>query len=656
MRTTPKALIAILNVVCLICVLFSIVACTPEVEDTKKYTVTFDLGEYDGEGTAPVAKTVDEDTAITLPEVGVTWEGHNFVGWKNGNDVLDVGENYTVTTNVTFTAQWQTKEDGKTEDDNKEDDSKENEYDWTSYVGMYVGLRNGVKYVITITETDVTVKIDGVSAEVTFTFGLNEYETYQFDLTINGEKYTLYRTDEYTDPTVEVSEIMLRNADSVYFSLFRTETEDFHPWETLIGKFKGRDMTGGDTYFIEITATDVTVSINGEPAEVTLVDYNSTLGFVLLINGEDFLLMEATYSPGTLVLTTTDSSKMALLEPTQDDEESDPDKGDGEDNAQSPIFDQNYAGTWTGSNLNDDVYTVEIESDAIYVTVNDGERIRAWILSYSADDDVYFKLGDDSTEYELYAYGNDSLWLMDDAFSVYVGLNRAQDDVEWNDNAMDPIFDQDYQGAWKGEDEYDDITYLIEIEEDAIYVTINNGARVRAWITRYYKPGQNDDVYFTLNGDENKEYELYTYTRDNTLVLVTTSYVDLTRVGEGGDEGDDPDDKTTTVYVGSYTAGGYEYVSFSLDLANKTVTYTYIVDGQTKISSAEISTLPSSYYPSNGYEGNKFDYTYYRVTLASSDEGTMYSLFVANDGSIMYLCDYMSDTIISTYNPVGAND
>ena len=80
-----------------------------------EYTVTFDLGDYDGDEDAPAAIKAEEGSEITLPEVGVDWEEHNFLGWKEDGaegDPLEAGDPYTVTADVTLVAQWE--EDGGT--------------------------------------------------------------------------------------------------------------------------------------------------------------------------------------------------------------------------------------------------------------------------------------------------------------------------------------------------------------------------------------------------------------------------------------------------------------------------------------------------------------------------------------------------------------
>ncbi|MDR1400245.1 MAG: InlB B-repeat-containing protein [Treponema sp.] len=69
------------------------------------YTVTYNTGE--GGGTASAAQSVASGTRITLPDKGsMTASGKTFAGWKVGTQTYAAGASYTVTADVTFTAQW----------------------------------------------------------------------------------------------------------------------------------------------------------------------------------------------------------------------------------------------------------------------------------------------------------------------------------------------------------------------------------------------------------------------------------------------------------------------------------------------------------------------------------------------------------------------
>jgi uncharacterized repeat protein (TIGR02543 family) len=84
------------------------VTATPVAAGVTQYTITFTVGE--GFGTTPESRTVSTGTIITLPgqESMTAPGGKVFAGWKAGADdtILPAGSPYTVTADVTFTAQW----------------------------------------------------------------------------------------------------------------------------------------------------------------------------------------------------------------------------------------------------------------------------------------------------------------------------------------------------------------------------------------------------------------------------------------------------------------------------------------------------------------------------------------------------------------------
>jgi hypothetical protein len=69
-------------------------------------TVTYNAGG--GEGTAPASQSVASGKSITLPGQGsMTAPGEKiFAGWSAGGQTYAAGASYTVTADITFTAQW----------------------------------------------------------------------------------------------------------------------------------------------------------------------------------------------------------------------------------------------------------------------------------------------------------------------------------------------------------------------------------------------------------------------------------------------------------------------------------------------------------------------------------------------------------------------
>ncbi len=79
-------------------------------EDPTVFTVTFDLGDYDGEGKVPDPATAEKDGKLSLPTEDKlpAWEGHTFEGWKLGGegDLLAGGAEITVTADAKYVAEW----------------------------------------------------------------------------------------------------------------------------------------------------------------------------------------------------------------------------------------------------------------------------------------------------------------------------------------------------------------------------------------------------------------------------------------------------------------------------------------------------------------------------------------------------------------------
>lgn len=108
-----------------------------------RYTVRFDANG--GENVA--SQTVESGAEIELPQA--VREGYDFLGWELNDETYAAGEKYTVTSSVTFTAQWQESD----EDGDNGDEEWENPYadvaanQWFYAAVQYVSennLMNGV--------------------------------------------------------------------------------------------------------------------------------------------------------------------------------------------------------------------------------------------------------------------------------------------------------------------------------------------------------------------------------------------------------------------------------------------------------------------------------------------------------------------------------
>ena len=68
------------------------------------------------------SQTVESGAEIELPQA--VREGYDFLGWELNDETYAAGEKYTVTSSVTFTAQWQESD----EDGDNGDEEWENPY------------------------------------------------------------------------------------------------------------------------------------------------------------------------------------------------------------------------------------------------------------------------------------------------------------------------------------------------------------------------------------------------------------------------------------------------------------------------------------------------------------------------------------------------
>ena len=77
-------------------------------DEALTYTLTLDYN--DNNATADSQYTVTSGTEVTLPTP--SWSGYDFRYWSNGSATYNGGASYTVTDNVTLTAQWSAKSQG----------------------------------------------------------------------------------------------------------------------------------------------------------------------------------------------------------------------------------------------------------------------------------------------------------------------------------------------------------------------------------------------------------------------------------------------------------------------------------------------------------------------------------------------------------------
>jgi uncharacterized repeat protein (TIGR02543 family) len=109
-----KAIVTGISSIVLVFVM-GLAGCKPSVETKPEmYTVSFYANG--GNGTEPASKIVEKGAAINLPGKGnlIGPNGQEFEGWKAGSTIYLAGDEYIVTGNITFTAQWKAANSGNT--------------------------------------------------------------------------------------------------------------------------------------------------------------------------------------------------------------------------------------------------------------------------------------------------------------------------------------------------------------------------------------------------------------------------------------------------------------------------------------------------------------------------------------------------------------
>ncbi len=105
-----KQALIMLSVVLFVCLIFTFVACDPDIPPTPmpdKYTVTYDNGDDNATGTAPQVREYSKGDTVTVADNPFELAGHVFDGWTDGDTVYTPGQTFTMPEkDVTLTASW----------------------------------------------------------------------------------------------------------------------------------------------------------------------------------------------------------------------------------------------------------------------------------------------------------------------------------------------------------------------------------------------------------------------------------------------------------------------------------------------------------------------------------------------------------------------
>jgi len=107
-ETTIGTIGEIVNDTCIISGINDTTTITVIFAENAKDTATFVKGAEEAEGEAPADIVWYVGENITLPANTFTYSNYKFIGWSDGNDTFQPGDQYTMPADgVTFTAQWE---------------------------------------------------------------------------------------------------------------------------------------------------------------------------------------------------------------------------------------------------------------------------------------------------------------------------------------------------------------------------------------------------------------------------------------------------------------------------------------------------------------------------------------------------------------------
>lgn len=178
------------------------VVLTAQWTAAEQVTLTYALGDYTT-GTAPAAETVDKGDTVKLAAAPV-WEGYDFLGWRVGEDLKQVGDEVVVSANITVTAEWE-----------KHTPPMDGTWTATAVSGSVFGFQGNVELEASVKKSgmDVYTALRITSGEHVLTLGVifesatEGWKADPYTLTIDeeGTKLTVGGLGEDHDKTVDLT-------------------------------------------------------------------------------------------------------------------------------------------------------------------------------------------------------------------------------------------------------------------------------------------------------------------------------------------------------------------------------------------------------------------------------------------------------------------
>ncbi len=335
--------------------------------------------------------------------------------------------------------------------------------------------------------------------------------------------------------------------------------------EALQGTFEGT-ANDGTPIRAEITDRDVTILFNGIKQNVEvkgMEDFGSYTALIVVIDGVEYEISE--WYDDSKISVYSQNGKSANLDRVST---TDPDPGD-------VTINDRFVGTYAGEK-NGVKYEVTIGKDSITVKIDGALQTVSGIVPN--DFGIDFLLNGDA--YNIASNGGDTfvttIIFAKEDYSLYVMLNR----VEQPDPQPSIDIPSKYYGTFKGTDD-NGIAYVVVIDETGVYVTVDNGAEIKAVVTDYtvsegafelitLTVGEDEVSLMIFNGDGiNDGFDVI----NGFNYSVSGKDVDVNLMRNGGGEQPDPEPgiEIPTDFHGTFTGTSKEPANYTLIITESSI-------------------------------------------------------------------------------------